>query len=144
VRLEGVRFRYDTGGDVLRDLTVTVAPSSRVAVVGETGSGKSTFVKLVTRLLDPTDGGGVRLRRPARPGALRRAPARVAFVPQDGFLFDTTIADNVRYGAPEASDDEVRTAFEQLGLTDWLDGLERGWTPRWGSAARGCRRASVS
>jgi ATP-binding cassette, subfamily B, bacterial len=126
VRLEGVRFRYDTGGDVLHDLTVAVAPSSRVAVVGETGSGKSTFVKLVTRLLDPTEGEVYVSEVPLDQVRFAELRRRVAFVPQDGFLFDTTIGDNVRYGAPEASDDEVRTAFEQLGLTDWLDGLEQG------------------
>jgi ATP-binding cassette, subfamily B, bacterial len=65
---------------------------------------------------------------------------RVAFVPQDGFLFDTTIGDNVRYGAPEASDDEVRTAFEQLGLTDWLGGLEQGLDTEVGE--RGSRLSS--
>jgi ATP-binding cassette, subfamily B, bacterial len=140
VRLEGVRFRYDTGGDVLRDLTVSVAPSSRVAVVGETGSGKSTFVKLVTRLLDPTEGemylSDVELDQ-VRFAELRQ---RVAFVPQDGFLFDTTIGDNVRYGAPEATDDEVRAAFEQLGLTDWLDGLAQGLDTEVGE--RGSRLSS--
>jgi ATP-binding cassette, subfamily B, bacterial len=140
VRVEGVRFRYDTGGDVLRDLDVSVAPSSRVAVVGETGSGKSTFVKLVTRLLDPTEGtlflSGVPLDR-VRFSELRR---RVAFVPQDGFLFDTTIGDNVRYGAPGASDDEVRAAFEELGLTDWLEGFAQGLDTEVGE--RGSRLSS--
>jgi ATP-binding cassette, subfamily B, bacterial len=140
VRVEAVRFRYDTGADVLRDLDVSVAPTSRVAVVGETGSGKSTFVKLVTRLLDPTEGtvllSGVPLDQ-VRFAELRR---RVAFVPQDGFLFDTTIGDNVRYGAPGASDDEVRAAFEQLGLTDWLEGFAQGLDTEVGE--RGSRLSS--
>jgi ATP-binding cassette, subfamily B, bacterial len=126
VRFTRVRYRYPTGDDVLRDLDVEIVPGRRVAVVGETGSGKSTFVKLVTRLLDPTDGeielSGVPLDE-IRFTDLR---SRVAFVPQDGFLFDTTVADNVRYGLPGASDDDVRQAFEELELGDWLDGMPEG------------------
>jgi ATP-binding cassette, subfamily B, bacterial len=121
-----VRFRYATGGDVLRDLDVEVPAGARVAVVGETGSGKSTFVKLVTRLLDPTGGevllGGVPLRDVPF-AELRR---RVAFVPQDGFLFDTSVLDNVRYGAPDATDDDVRRAFDELELGDWVASLPDG------------------
>jgi len=121
-----VRFRYPTGDDVIRDLSVHIANGTRVAVVGETGSGKTTFTKLVARLLDPSDGwvliGGVPLDR-VRFSSLRR---RVAFVPQEGFLFDAGVGDNVRYGKPEAGDDEVRAAFEDLGLGDWLDALPRG------------------
>jgi putative ABC transport system ATP-binding protein len=121
-----VRFRYPTGGDVLQDLTVHIASGTRVAVVGETGSGKTTFSKLVARLLDPGDGwviiGGVPLDR-VKFSSLR---ARVAFVPQEGFLFDTSIGGNVRYGKPGAGEDEVRAAFEDLGLGDWIEGLPAG------------------
>jgi ATP-binding cassette, subfamily B, bacterial len=103
-----------------------VDAGSKVAVVGETGSGKSTFVKLLTRLLDPSDGyielSGVRLDQVAF-ASLRD---RVVFVPQDGFLFDTTFADNVRYGAPRASDEEVEAAVAELGLAGWVDGLPDG------------------
>jgi ATP-binding cassette, subfamily B, bacterial len=126
VAVTGVRFRYDTGGDVLQDLHVTIGAGRRVAVVGETGSGKSTFVKLVTRLLDPVDGritlAGVPLTE-VRFDELRQ---RVAFVPQDGFLFEGSVADNVRYGAPGADDAEIREAFEQLELGSWVDGLPDG------------------
>jgi putative ABC transport system ATP-binding protein len=121
-----VTFRYPTGSDVLADLSVTIPPGRRVAVVGETGSGKTTFAKLLVRMLDPVEGsvsiGGVDLRDVAF-GDLRR---RVAFVPQEGFLFEGTIADNVRYGYPKAGSREVRTAFLELGLDAWVSSLPAG------------------
>lgn len=126
VDLKGVRFKYPTGGDVLTDVTVHIPTGTRVAVVGETGSGKTTFAKLITRLLDPTEGwvlvGGTPLNR-VRFASLRH---RVAFVPQEGFLFDTTVAANVRYGKPSAADDEVHAAFADLGLEGWLSRLPAG------------------
>ena len=130
VVVEGLRFRYPTGDDVLMDVSVRVAAGARVAVVGETGSGKTTFSKLVVRLLDPAEGSiriaGVPVDR-VRFASLRR---RVAFVPQEGFLFDATVGDNVRYGKPDATDDEVRRAFTDLELAAWVEQLpERLDTP---------------
>ncbi|HEV2636865.1 MAG TPA: ABC transporter ATP-binding protein [Actinocrinis sp.] len=126
VAFRRVGFAYPGTGLVLREVSVHVAPRSRVAVVGETGSGKTTFAKLLTRLMDPTVGevlvNGVDLRRIPF-DQLRR---RVVMVPQDGFLFDGTVADNVRYGAPGLTDQQAAAAFADLGLSDWLAGLQRG------------------
>ena len=126
VRFEGVGFKYVDGPEVLSGITVDVAAGSRVAVVGATGSGKTTFAKLLVRLLDPDRGviriGGVDLRA-VRRHSLR---SRVAFVPQEGFLFTGSVADNVRYGRPEASDDEVLAACTELGLEPWLRQLPDG------------------
>ncbi|MEH1057682.1 ABC transporter ATP-binding protein [Micromonospora sp. CPCC 206171] len=126
IRFAGVTFAYPGGPPVLHDVTLDIPAKSRVAVVGETGSGKTTFAKLLTRLMDPTDGqvllSGVPLDR-VRFDSLR---ARVVMVPQDGFLFDATVGDNVRFARPELTDAELTAAFTELGLADWLDGLPSG------------------
>jgi ATP-binding cassette subfamily B protein len=126
VRFEHVHFAYPGGPEVLTDVDLAIAAQTRVAVVGETGSGKTTFAKLLTRLMDPTTGrvllSGVPLTS-VRFGSLRR---RVVMVPQDGFLFDASIADNVRFGRPELSDDDLYLAFAELGLADWVEGLADG------------------
>jgi ATP-binding cassette subfamily B protein len=123
---EDVRYSYPDGTDALRDITVHIRVGSRIAVVGETGSGKTTFAKLLVRLIDPTSGslwiGGV----PAEKIRLEELRSRVAFVPQEGFLFDDTIANNVRYGRIDATDVEVWTAFHELGLGEWVQGLPEG------------------
>ena len=126
VSFEDVGFSYPTGPEVISDVTLSVTPGSRVAVVGETGSGKTTFAKLLVRLLDPTRGviciDGIDLREVAM-ASLR---TRVAFVPQEGFLFTGTVADNVRYGLPTATDAQVETAFMELELDDWIRELPDG------------------
>ncbi len=126
VRFRHVSFAYPGGPEVLHDVDLAIEPQSRVAVVGETGSGKTTFAKLLTRLMDPTRGqilvDGVPLPD-VRFSSLRR---RIVMVPQDGFLFDASLADNIRYGRLDTSDDDITLALTELGLADWLDGLPRG------------------
>jgi ATP-binding cassette, subfamily B, bacterial len=107
-------------------VSVEVPAGGHVAIVGETGAGKTTLVKLLTRLADPTGGriviGGVDLREVAR----ESRQAAIRMVPQDGFLFDMSIRENVRAGREGASDREVEAAFEELALGDWLESLPRG------------------
>ena len=125
-RFHQVGFTYPNGTEVLRDVSVDIPVGSRIAVVGETGSGKTTFAKLLVRLLDPAQGtvsiGGVNAMRLTQ----QELRARVAFVPQEGFLFDDTVGANVRYGQPEADDAEIWTAFHELGLGAWVEGLPSG------------------
>jgi ATP-binding cassette subfamily B protein len=132
VRAEGVRYAYGRGPEVLHGVTMEVPAGGHVAIVGETGSGKTTFVKLLTRLADPRAGrivvGGVDLREVAR--ASRKAAIRM--VPQDGFLFDMTVRENVRTGREGASDAEVEAALEELGIGDWVASLPQGLDTRVG------------
>ena len=126
ITVDALRYRYPTGPEVLHGISVAIPARSHIAIVGETGSGKTTFAKLLTRMMDPAGGeiriGGVPL--PRVPYSSLRS--RVVMVPQEGFLFDTTIAGNLRYGAPEASDEQMRTALEELGLGGWIDDLPEG------------------
>jgi len=126
VRAEAVEFSYRTGGQVLRGIDVVLPAGASVAVVGETGSGKTTFVKLLARLADPTAGrvlvGGVDLRD-ASPEDRRRA---VRMVPQDGFLFNTTIGANIGFGRAGSGEDDVDAAIDMLGLREWVERLPDG------------------
>ncbi|SDY20248.1 putative ABC transport system ATP-binding protein [Geodermatophilus africanus] len=133
VRFEHVTFRYAPGARAaLQDVDLEIAPRQRVAIVGETGSGKTTFAKLVTRLMDPSEGRVLLAGIPLEQVAFASLRQRVVMVPQDGFLFDATVADNVRYGRPGLTDEDVRTALEELGLGDWVAGLAAGVATRVG------------
>jgi putative ABC transport system ATP-binding protein len=129
VRTEALEFGYQDGsGLVLRGISVDIPAGTHVAVVGETGCGKTTFAKLLSRMADPTCGrillSGVDLRQVA-PTSRREA---VRMVPQDGFLFDTTIRENIRYGEEGATDADIMESLRSLGLDEWVvnlpDGLE--------------------
>jgi ATP-binding cassette subfamily B protein len=126
VRFERVSFGYPDGPVVLAELDLDIAPRRRVAVVGETGSGKTTFAKLLTRLMDPTDGRVLLSGVPIATVGFDSLRHRVGMVPQDGFLFDATVAANVRYGRPDSTDADIGAAFAALGLADWLAGLPAG------------------
>jgi ATP-binding cassette, subfamily B, bacterial len=125
VRVEHVSARYGDGPTVLHDVSVHLAPGEHVAVVGRTGSGKSTFAKLLTRRIEPAAGhvvlGGVPLER------LSSTAGRVVIVPQDPFLFDGTLAANIRLGRPgHASDSNILDIIHSLGLQEWFATLPDG------------------
>lgn len=126
VEFEDVSFAYPGGETALADVDLVIEPSTRIAIVGETGSGKTTLAKLLTRLMDPGGGrvllDGVDLREITF-SSLR---SRVVMVPQEGFLFDETLLTNLRFGRPDATLEQVEITLTELGLRDWVDGLPHG------------------
>jgi ATP-binding cassette subfamily B protein len=126
IRAERVTYRYGDGPLVLHDVDFEAPAGAHVAIVGETGSGKTTLSKLLCRLADPVSGrillDGVALRE-VSPESRRSA---VRMVPQDGFLFAMSIRENVRAGREGATDREIDTAFEELGLGEWVESLANG------------------
>jgi len=126
VELRGVTFGYDGGEPVLRDIDLDVEAGQTVALVGPTGSGKTTLVMLIPRLYDVDRGSvlvdGVDVRQ-LDPASLRR---EVAVVSDDAFLFSATLGENIAYARPEATEDEVRTAADRAGLAELIDSLPDG------------------
>jgi ATP-binding cassette, subfamily B, bacterial len=130
LELRDVSFRYGAGDDdawAVRDLSLHVPPGQTVALVGTTGAGKSTIAKLVARFYDPTRGAvlvdGHDLRD-VRQESLRR---QLGIVPQEGFLFSGTIGENIAFGRPDASDEEIRDAARAVGAADFIESLEHGY-----------------
>jgi len=132
IELEGVWFSYgeegESGADTwaLRDVDLHVPPGQTLALVGATGAGKSTFAKLVARFYDPQEG-TVRVDghdlRTLQQQALRR---QLGIVPQEGFLFSGSVRENVAFGRPEASDEEVAEAIAAVGATEFVAALPDG------------------
>lgn len=137
ISVRAVDFAYRTGGRVLHDVSVELPAGASIAIVGETGSGKTTFAKLLNRLADPTAGeiliGGIPLTDVDKDSRTRR----IRMVPQDGFLFDTTLAANIAMGRNGATETDVKRAISELGLTEWVDGLPRGLDTEVGERGEG-------
>ena len=132
VAFDHVDFAYPGGPLVLRDVDLRIEPGTRVAVVGETGSGKTTFAKVLTRLVDPVSGSVCLAGHDLRTISFDSLRRRVVLVPQEGFLFDSTLLANAAYGDLDATPDDVRRAATELGLADWLGGLPLGLETRVG------------
>ena len=127
VRFDNVTFAYTPGTDVLHNVSFTAESGKKIALVGETGAGKTTIVNLLTRFYDATGGAvyidGVDIRKYKR-DSLRRA---FSVVLQDTCLFTGTIADNIRYGRPDATDEDVAEAAKTGGAHDFIMRLPDGY-----------------
>ncbi|MDP6409676.1 MAG: ABC transporter ATP-binding protein [Planctomycetota bacterium] len=116
IAFRGVTFGYDPAEPVLRDVSFEVAPGERVAIVGATGGGKTTLLKLLTRLYDVGEGSITLDGVDVRDYALSELRSRIGIVPQDVFLFGGDVLHNVRLGHPEISEAEARAAADRLHL----------------------------
>jgi ABC-type multidrug transport system fused ATPase/permease subunit len=137
VAFEDVRFAYGRGPEVLHGIDLDVPAGTTVALVGHTGAGKSTIAKLIARFYDPTAGritiDGTDLRGVAQI-SLRR---QLGIVPQEGFLFAGTVAENIAFGRPEASQQEIVGAARAVGADEFIASLENGYETQLGE--RGSR-----
>lgn len=128
--VEDIRLTYEGDEEVLKGITFTVPAGKRLAIVGQTGSGKTSLARLMSRFFDPTEGRIALAGVDVREVAFAELRDRLAVVPQEGFLFEGTIADNLRYSLPGASDEDLhdagREAFAALGLHAWLEGTSHG------------------
>ena len=126
IAFESVTFGYDPASPVIRDVSLHISAGQTVAFVGPTGAGKSTMAKLVTRFYDPTSGrvliDGHDLRD-VTIGSLRR---QLGVVPQEPFLFAGTVRENIAFGRPEASEEEVWEALRAVGLSDVIERMPAG------------------
>jgi ABC-type multidrug transport system fused ATPase/permease subunit len=127
VRFDAVRFGYGNLPEVLHGIDLDVPAGTTVALVGHTGAGKSTIAKLLGRFYDPREGvitiDGVDLRDVTQ-ASLR---SQLGVVPQEGFLFAGTVRDNIAFGRPDATADEVRAAAQAVGAHDFILRLEDGY-----------------
>ncbi len=134
IRFDGISFSYPSRPEdsALHQVSFSVAPGETVAIVGPSGAGKSTLFQLLQRFYDPSAGcillDGIDIRA-VDPADLRHA---IKSVPQDPVVFGISVADNIRYGAPEATDEEIRHAAERAAADDFISALPEGYATRIG------------
>ena len=127
ISLQHVKFGYENGAEVLHDVDFKVNPGETVAVVGRTGAGKSSLASLVTRLYEPKSGEVVIDGHNVNSVTQHSLRRQIGVVPQDPFLFSGTIEDNIRFGNPNATHDEVVQAAKTAGVNNAIMRLDRGY-----------------
>jgi ATP-binding cassette subfamily B protein len=129
IRFDRVSFHYPARPDVtvFKELSFSVNPGERVAIVGPSGAGKTTIFSLIMRFYDPQGGAVFVDGIPAREADLTALRRRIAYVPQDPAVFAASIAENIRYGSPEASEEEVRRAARTALASPFIDALPLGY-----------------
>ncbi len=138
VRLADVTFRYaDDAAPALRDVVLTLPPGQTVALVGETGAGKSSVLKLLARFYDPTTGAVCIDGHDLRELELTEYRSHVGYVPQEAYLFEGTVRDAIAYGRPDATDAEVEAAARRVGAHAAIAKLPGGYRHPVGERGRG-------
>ncbi len=132
IELRGVHFTYETGSEILHGIDLTIGAGETLAIVGPTGAGKTTLVNLVPRFYDPTLGSVLLDDRDVRTITLESLRRHFGIVLQDPFLFAGTIAENIRYGALAATDEQVRAAAARAGALDFIERLPEGFSTQIG------------
>nr|MDQ6916091.1 ABC transporter ATP-binding protein/permease [Actinomycetota bacterium] len=130
LRFEGVSFRYGEGEDAvwaLQDVDLIIPPGQTVALVGATGAGKSTLAKLVARFYDPTAGHVLVDGHDLRDVRAESLRAQLGVVPQESFLFSGSVRDNIAFGRPDATDEEVAAAARAVGADEFVARLPEGY-----------------
>ena len=127
VDLENVHFNYKADEPVLRGVTISAEPGERIALVGETGAGKSTVIRLIARFFDVTGGAVLIDGHDVRDVTQASLRAQLGIVLQDSFLFDGTIRENIRYGRLDATDAEVEAATVAVGADEFIRKLSNGY-----------------
>jgi ATP-binding cassette subfamily B protein len=127
IRFDNVTFGYDPNVQVIREVTFNIPKNHKVAIVGPTGAGKSTLINLLCRFYDPLCGSIAIDDNNLRDVSLASLRHQIGIVLQDSFLFSTTIRENIRYGRPTASDDDVVAAAKAVGAHDFIMRLPNGY-----------------
>jgi ATP-binding cassette subfamily B protein len=126
IRLEGVTFGYDPASPVLREINLAIAPGETVAIVGQTGAGKSTIAKLVARFYDPVAGRVTVDGHDLRDVTIDSLRTQLGVVPQEPYLFEGTIRENIAFARPGSPASEVDRAAQEVGLDELLERLPDG------------------
>jgi ABC-type multidrug transport system fused ATPase/permease subunit len=147
VRFEGVSFGYEADRPVVHDVSIDIQPGQRVALLGPTGSGKTTIVNLLPRFYDPTEGRILLDGADIRDVTLDSLREAIGLVQQDVFLFSATIRENLAYGRPDATDEEIQEAAKAARIHDFImsqpDGYDM-WVGERGSTLSGGQRQRVA
>jgi ATP-binding cassette subfamily B protein len=127
LRFDQVSFRYGDGAWALQDIDLVIPPGQTVALVGETGAGKSTFAKLVARFYDPTGGNVLVDGHDLRTVSSHSLRSQMGIVPQEGFLFSGTVRENIGFGRASATGEEIAAAARAVGAEAFIEALEHGY-----------------
>jgi ABC-type multidrug transport system ATPase subunit len=122
-----VSFEYVEDTQVLKDTNFSIEPGQMVAIVGHTGAGKTTIASLVNRFYDPTEGHVLIGNQDLRGVTQESLHAAMSLIPQEPYLFDDTIMENIRYGRPDATDDDIREICKTIGANDFIEVLADGY-----------------